>query len=73
MELYGGDHEHPSIYGTYLATCVIYATIYGRNPSGVTYLPVTATHPRVTLTLEEAEFLQAIAWHTVQDYRVGRV
>jgi hypothetical protein len=66
ITVYGPDHEHPSIYGTYLATCVIYATIYGRDPSGFAYFPSG-------VTAEEAAFLQKIAWQTVQDYRAGRV
>jgi Domain of unknown function (DUF4886) len=65
MNFYGPDREHPSIYGTYLATCVVYATIYGRDPTGFAYTP-----PGVTL--EEAAFLQRIAWQTVQDYSAGR-
>jgi hypothetical protein len=64
MNFYAPDHEHPSMYGTYLATCVVYATIYDRDPSGLAYVPSG-------LTPEEAAFLQRIAWQTVQDYRAG--
>jgi hypothetical protein len=66
MNFYGPDREHPSMYGTYLATCVIYATIYGRDPNGSAYVPSG-------LTLEEAAFLQRIAWQSVQYYRAGPV
>jgi hypothetical protein len=66
MNFYGPDREHPSIYGTYLATCAVYATIYGRDPGGFAYFP-----PGVTP--EEAAFLQRIAWQTVEDYRAGRI
>ncbi len=66
MNFYGPDREHPSIYGTYLATCIIFATIYDRDPSGFAYVPSG-------VTVEEAAFLQRIAWQTVQDYRAGRV
>jgi hypothetical protein len=66
LNLFGPDHEHPSIYGTYLATCVIYATIYGQNPGGLAYFPAGVTS-------DEAAFLQRIAWQTVQDYGAGRV
>lgn len=66
MNLYAPDREHPSLYGTYLSTCVIYATIYGRDPTGLAYVPSG-------LTPEEAAFLQRIAWQTVQDYRAGRI
>src|SRR6185369_9804813 len=66
MNFYAPDREHPSIYGTYLATCVIYATIYDRNPSGFAYVPSG-------VTAEEAAFLQRIAWQTVQAYRAGQI
>src|SRR5258708_798322 len=65
MKFYGADQEHPSIYGTYLASCVVYATIYNQDPSGFAYFPSGVTP-------EEAAFLQRIAWQTVQDYRAGR-
>ena len=64
--LFGSDHEHPSIHGTYLATCVIYATVFGRDPTGLAYFPSG-------VTADEAAFLQKIAWHSVQDYRAGRI
>jgi hypothetical protein len=62
----GPDREHTSIYGTYLATCIVFATIYDRDPSGFAYVPSG-------VTVEEAAFLQRIAWQTVQDYRAGRL
>ena len=65
MNFYGADREHPSIYGTYLATCVVYATIYGRDPTGFAYAPAG-------ITLKEAASLQGIAWKVVQDYSAGR-
>jgi len=66
MNFYGPDREHPSMYGTYLATCVVYATIYGRDPNGFAYVPSG-------LTPEEVASLQRIAWQTVQDYRAGLI
>ncbi len=33
-ELYSSDGSHPSLSGSYLAACVIYATITGSNPVG---------------------------------------
>jgi hypothetical protein len=66
INFYGPDREHPSIYGTYLATCVVYATIYDRDPSGLVYVPSG-------VTLQEVAFLQRIAWETVQGYRAGRI
>lgn len=65
LDMYDADREHPSIYGTYLATCVVYATIYGINPTGFTYVPAG-------ITPELAGFLQQTAWQTVQDYAAGK-
>ena len=59
LDLFAADREHPSPFGMYLATCVIYATIYGRNPTGLRYFPPE-------LTLQEAAFLQSVAWQTVK-------
>jgi len=66
LDMYVADREHPSIYGTYLATCVIYATIYSKDPSGFNYVPAG-------MSSEEAAFLRRVAWQTVQDYRAGRL
>ena len=59
LDMLAGDKEHESIHGTYLAASVIYATLFGENPQGLTY-----TSPGVSA--EEAAFLQRIAWETVQ-------
>ena len=37
LNLWSGDNSHPSIDGTYLATCVFYATLFGATPVGNTY------------------------------------
>src|SRR5215471_17912819 len=66
LDLYASDREHPDIFGTYLATCVLYATIYGKDPSGLNYAPAGVSSP-------DAAFLQKVAWQTVQDYRAGRL
>lgn len=66
LDMYAVDREHPSIYGTYLATCVLYATVYGKDPTELNYLPPG-------LTAEEATFLRRTAWQAVQDYRAGRL
>lgn len=39
IELYSADESHPSIYGSYLAACVFYATLYQKSPIGATYIP----------------------------------
>jgi hypothetical protein len=66
LDMYGPDREHPSIHGSYLATCVVYATIYGTDPTGFSYRPPG-------ISAEDAAFLQRTAWQTVQDYRAGKL
>ncbi|MEM7344781.1 MAG: hypothetical protein AAF485_11105 [Chloroflexota bacterium] len=63
LDMYDTDKEHPSIHGTYLAVAVVYATLYDKDPSGLTYRPRG-------INKEEAAFLQRIAWESVQAYQV---
>jgi hypothetical protein len=37
LDLYARDGEHPSWAGIYLEGCVLYATLFGRSPAGLTY------------------------------------
>jgi hypothetical protein len=37
LNLYAADRKHPSWAGIYLAGCVLYATLFGRSPVGLTY------------------------------------
>ncbi len=62
LPMLGSDKEHESNPGTYLAACVIYATIFQENPQGLAYRPEGVSS-------EEAEFLQRIAWETVSAWR----
>ena len=61
LNMLDGDREHESIHGTYLATCVIYASLFAENPQELTYIPAG-------VSAEEAAFLKRIAWETVQDW-----
>jgi hypothetical protein len=54
------DEVHPTAVGWYLLGLVTYGTLYRRDPRGLAY-PVTVTE-------EQAESLQAIAWETLADY-----
>ena len=54
------DGSHPSIYGTYLAACVIYAKLYLRTPIGNSY------NMSGQVTEEIKDFLQTVAWDIVQ-------
>jgi hypothetical protein len=65
LNLYAADREHPSLHGTYLATSVVYATTFGKDPSTLAYVPAG-------LRTDDAAFLRRVAWETVQDYRAGR-
>jgi hypothetical protein len=60
LDMLVGDKEHESIHGTYLAASVIYASLFRESPQGLTYTPTG-------VSIEEAAFLQRIAWKTVQE------
>jgi hypothetical protein len=65
LDLFARDREHPSMYGTYLATAVVYATVFGTNPADIGYIP-----PGVSA--DDGRFLRRVAWETVQEYRKNR-
>jgi hypothetical protein len=56
LALYNPD-GHPTIYGTYLAACVLYATLFSQSPAGNTYAARG-------ITPEQRDFLQRIAAET---------
>ncbi len=60
LEFYQPDKRHPSLIGTYLAACTAYASIYRKSPVGSTYT--------AGIDAQTANFLQAVAWETVQEY-----
>ena len=60
LELYAPDKRHPSLAGTYLAACTVYAALLGKSPVGNSY---TAGLPA-----EVAAHLQTVAWETVREY-----
>ncbi|MFD1797236.1 hypothetical protein FQV27_09755 [Paracoccus aurantiacus] len=57
------DHSHPTLAGTYLASAVTYATLYGKNPVGLEYDYFGR------LPAEDAAFLQQVAEETVKAYQ----
>jgi hypothetical protein len=61
LELYQPDKRHPTLEGTYLATCATYATLVGKSPVGAKYT--------AGLSPEVAALLQQAAWDAVQDYQ----
>jgi len=60
LNLYAVDKRHPSLAGTYLASCVLFAAFTGRSPVGNSYL--------AGIDAPTAKFLQTVAWETVQEY-----
>lgn len=60
--LYDPDGSHPSALGTYLTCYVFFAALMQESPVGVPYPPDGLISP-VT-----RDFLQSVAWETVQQY-----
>jgi len=60
LNLYAPDKRHPSLAGTYLASCVVFSALSGKSPVGNSY--------RAGLDEATAKFLQEVAWATVQEY-----
>jgi len=60
LELYAPDKRHPSLAGTYLAACTVYASLLGKSPVGNTY---TAGLPA-----DVVAHLQQAAWDTVKEF-----
>jgi len=62
INLHKPDGTHPDLLGTYLAACVVYASIYKESPVGVLYDYFGS------ISLEDKLFLQGIAYETVKDF-----
>ena len=60
IDLYNNDNSHPSVYGSYLAACTFYSTIFKQPCLGSSFFPLGID----SLT---ASFLQQIATNTVLD------
>jgi hypothetical protein len=58
ITVYGGDGQHPSNAGSYLSACTLFATIFHKSPIGLPYIDYVQR--------ETAEYLQKIAWQTVE-------
>jgi hypothetical protein len=75
LDMFSTDEVHPSLYGTYLAVNVVYATVFGESPVGLAYVPPDRNFAVSTgkviegMSEEEAAYLQRIAWETVQEYQ----
>jgi hypothetical protein len=62
LDLFDEDREHPSASGSYLASCVVYATLMGVSPEGLSGQPDT-------VGAQDAEYLARVAWETVEKYQ----
>jgi len=60
INLYQADQSHPSVYGTYLAACVFYSTIFHKSSVGASF--VTAG-----ISNTDALLIQTIASNNVLD------
>ena len=60
LNLFSPDNSHPSIYGSYLAACSFYSTIFKKPSLGSDYVPNG-------IDTSTAIFLQTIASNTVLD------
>jgi hypothetical protein len=81
LELYFPDGSHPSPAGSYLAACVLYATLFHQNPVGlpgrINGIPVNLStakaEPEKTavladLPINRAEAVQKAAWTAWQNF-----
>jgi len=60
LNLYAPDKRHPSLAGTYLSACTVYASLFKKSPVGLKY--------NAGLSPEIVRHLQTVAWETVQAY-----
>jgi hypothetical protein len=60
LNFYAADRRHPSVPGTYLAACTLYASLFKKSPVDLQYT--------AWLSDASAKLLQLAAWETVQDY-----
>ena len=56
------DGSHPSLLGTYLASCVVFASITNQSPKGIKYNYFDE------ISAEDKNFLQNIAHITVENF-----
>lgn len=56
------DGSHPNMFGTYLAACVVFASLYGKSPVGNAYDYFGAVDK------DSAAYLQQVAEDTVKKF-----
>src|SRR5262245_45122915 len=62
LNLFVADNEHPSILGTYLVTSVVFATVFGKDPTPLSYVPDG-------VSADAGRYLRQVAWDALQAYR----
>ena len=71
LNLYYSDNSHPSIYGSYLAACTFYASIFKKSAVGSSYCP-NAIDSLTALSLQEigsSTVLDSLAvWNIFDSY-----
>jgi hypothetical protein len=60
LSLHMDDKSHPTLAGTYLAACTVYAALFRRSPIGLAHVS--------DLDAATAHFLQSVAVETVEGY-----
>ena len=60
LNLYAADKRHPSMAGTYLSACMLYAALLRKSPADLKYT--------AGLNEDTAKHLQTVAWETALDY-----
>jgi hypothetical protein len=60
LPLHMDDKRHPTLAGTYLAACTVYAALFRRSPIGLAHVS--------DLDITTAHFLQSVALETVEAY-----
>ena len=71
LPLYARDGIHPSALGVYLTACVFYASLSGESPIDnpvYTSIGFDNQDEIIKLDSDTVEFLQAIAWETINEY-----
>jgi hypothetical protein len=60
-----GDREHQSWAGSYIASCCIFAQLFGESPEGLGYIPAGSG-----ISAEDALALQRLAWESTMLWNV---
>lgn len=69
INLYKSDNLHPSVEGSYLAACTIYATVFNKSPFGNLYLPGSDYDTEQLLKNVDSE--HAITLQQIADTRIN--